>query len=273
VSRLFRRWLGRRALLPRRLRIALAVALTAGAVGSVAVQTSGAQSPPSKPPAGGPAPPENPALVARGRTLYVGSCSSCHGLGANGVPGSGPSLHGVGAGAADWYLRTGRMPLPDPRTEPTRGRPHFVPADIQALVAYVGSLGGGPIPHANPAQGSVSEGYELFAEKCAGCHQIAAVGGTVTGARVPDLQKPSPQEIAEAVRTGPYVMPRFSSKDIDQHELDSLARYILYTRHADDRGGWSLGHVGPIPEGIVAWLLGGVALLLITRLIGERLAD
>jgi ubiquinol-cytochrome c reductase cytochrome c subunit len=187
------------------------------------------------------------------------------------VAGSGPSLRGVGAGATDFYLSTGRMPLQDPRDQPERGRPHYTRPQIDALVAYVASLGGPGIPDANPARGSLSEGFELFAENCAGCHQILARGGIATGARAPDLQKASPREIAEAVRMGPYVMPRFTERQIDQQQLDSLTRYILYTHRPNDAGGWSIGHIGPVPEGMVAWLMAGTALLLVCRLIGERL--
>ena len=66
-------------------------------------------------------------------------------------------------------------------------------------------------------------------------------------------------------------MPRFSEHDISAHELDSLVRYVLYTRDPNDRGGWSLEHLGPVPEGIVAWLVAGLALVLAARVIGEGL--
>jgi ubiquinol-cytochrome c reductase cytochrome c subunit len=239
---------------------------------SVAAQSSRAQlsQAPDKLPSGPPARPQNPKLVAEGRALFVDGCSSCHGFNANGVPGSGPSLRGVGAGPADFYLSTGRMPLQDPRDQPIRGRPHYVPREIDALVAYVASLGGPGEPSANPAKGSLSEGFALFSDSCAGCHQILGRGGIATGARIPDLQKASVKQVAEAVRMGPYVMPRFSEKQIDQQELNSIARYVLYTRNPDDAGGWAIGHIGPVPEGMVAWLLAGGALVLVIRLIGER---
>ena len=270
---LVRAWLRRRPLLPRRLRIALAVALLAGAVGSTVAQGAAPPSQsqrPAKLPSGPPGRPQDPALVAKGRALFVDSCSSCHGFNANGVPGSGPSLRGVGAGPADFYLSTGRMPLQDPRDQPERGRPHFPRPEIDALVAYVASLGGPAAPSADPSRGSLSEGFELFSENCAGCHQVLGRGGIATGARIPDLQHANVKEIAEAVRMGPYVMPRFSEKQIDQHELDSIARYIVYTRDPNDAGGWGIGHIGPVPEGMVAWLMAGTALVLVCRLIGER---
>src|SRR5438034_3101754 len=96
-------------------------------------------------------------LVHAGRRLFVEGCSSCHGLDARGVQGQGPTLHGAGAAAADFYLRTGRMPLDAPGDEPLRAPPRYSNDEIDALVAYVGSLGGPPIPNVDPARGSLSE--------------------------------------------------------------------------------------------------------------------
>jgi ubiquinol-cytochrome c reductase cytochrome c subunit len=127
--------------------------------------------------------------------------------------------------------------------------------EIRSLVAYVASLGPGPaISRPDPAAGDRSRGRELFTEHCAGCHQEVARGGFVTGARVPPLQGLTAREIAEAVRIGPYLMPRFSKSQISDAQLNSLIAYVLSTKHPDNRGGWGIGNVGPIPEGLVAWL-------------------
>ena len=69
---------------------------------------------------------------------------------------------------------------------------------------------------------------------------------------------------------GPYLMPRFGATQIDQHQLDSLVRYVLWTRHPDDAGGWGISNIGPIPEGMVAWFVAIAALVIVARLIGER---
>ena len=90
------------------------------------------------------------------------------------------------------------------------------------------------------------------------------------GAAVPDLQRATPRQVAEAVRMGPYLMPRFDSRQLDQHDLDSLARYVVWTRHPANYGGWGIYNIGPIPEGIVAWFLGLLALVIVARLVGER---
>ena len=47
---------------------------------------------------------------AQGRELYLTSCVSCHGVGGVGTA-DGPSLAAAGEASADFYLRTGRMPL------------------------------------------------------------------------------------------------------------------------------------------------------------------
>lgn len=213
------------------------------------------------------------ALVAQGRAQFVSSCAACHGMDARGIAGRAPSLHGVGALAADFYLETGRMPLPSPRAQPMRTRPAFAQGKIEALIAYVASFGGPAIPVVRPRQGSLSGGQQLFALNCAGCHTIQAQGGIVTGAVVPSLSAATPTQIGEAIRIGPYVMPRFGEAELAANEVDSIARYVQSTQHPDDAGGWGIGRVGPIPEGMVAWLLAGVALLLIARVLGERASE
>lgn len=222
--------------------------------------------------------------IELGRQLFAGNCSSCHGSLAQGIfstppkrgvgdiTGLGPSLRGVGAQALDFYLSTGRMPLTDAREEPKRQRPDFSSPEVRAIIAYVTSLGpaGPPVPDPHPEAGSINEGMHLFTESCAGCHQVVAQGGVVTGARVPGLQDATAPQIAEAVRIGPYLMPQFSAKQISDAELDSLIRYVLSTRHPPDRGGWGIGNIGPIPEGIVTWLLAVVVLIGVCVLLGKR---
>jgi ubiquinol-cytochrome c reductase cytochrome c subunit len=215
-----------------------------------------------------------------GGQLYAANCSFCHGIAGEGVPKpstiggaqvAGPPLKGVGAQAADFYLRNGYMPLADARDQPWRRKVLFTPHELDAVIAYVASLGSGPpVPQPVPQAGSVAQGLRLFTEHCAGCHQVVAEGGYVTDARVPKLKDVTPVQIAEAVRIGPYLMPRFSAKAISDAQLDSIIAYVQSAKHPDDHGGWGIGHVGPVSEGLVAWLVAALALVSLCVLIGER---
>jgi ubiquinol-cytochrome c reductase cytochrome c subunit len=210
------------------------------------------------------------ALMVRGRALFATGCASCHGEDLRGRPGMAPSLRGAGAAAADFYLSTGRMPLADPTDQPLRTQPAYPRADIDALVAYVGSFGGPGIPRVDPARGDLAKGMEAFTEHCAGCHQVVGRGGIVTGASVPALTKATPTQVGEAVRIGPYLMPQFNAQQIDPATLNAIARYVQSIRHPDNRGGWGIGNIGPVPEGMITWFLAMGVLLFVARAIGER---
>jgi ubiquinol-cytochrome c reductase cytochrome c subunit len=225
--------------------------------------------------------PTTPSLQL-GSQLYAGNCASCHGIdgsgitaprrGAGDILGAGPSLRGVGARAADFYLRTGYMPLSSIHDQPGPDRVLLSDKEIRSLVAYVASLGTGPgIPHPDPGAGSISEGLHQFTLRCAGCHQVVARGGFVTGAVVPPLQSATATQIAEAVRIGPYLMPRFSTRQISESQLNSIIAYVLSTRHPDNRGGWGIGNLGPIPEGLVAWWIAIPLLITACMAMGRRL--
>ena len=74
-----------------------------------------------------------------GASLFLQNCASCHGPQGQGSS-AGPSLVGVGAAAADFFLSTGRMPLGAPGQPAIRQQPRFTDAQIQALVEHVASF-------------------------------------------------------------------------------------------------------------------------------------
>jgi ubiquinol-cytochrome c reductase cytochrome c subunit len=231
------------------------------------------------------------SLAAYGDHLYGQYCLGCHGGNAGGranqpptgtgagpgraqrqQAGVAPSLRGVGALAADFYLRTGYMPLRRVGLQPRRSHVFLSEHQIRALVAYVASFGGPPIPKPRPELGNLSQGLALFTEHCAGCHQVVAQGGLVTGAVPPALVDATPLQVAEAVRIGPYVMPKFSRKAISDRQLDSIVRYVEFTHDPPRPGGWGLGYLGPVPEGLVTWFVAIPALLVLCLLLGRRLS-
>lgn len=224
--------------------------------------------------------PSTPS-VALGAQLFAGNCASCHGIAGSGISaprpaagdilGAGPSLRGVGAQAPDFYLRTGYMPLSSIHDQPSPERVLFSDKEIRSLVSYIASLGPGPgIPNPDPDAGNLAEGLHQFTLHCAGCHQEDARGGFVTGAVVPPLQQVTPTEIAEAVRLGPYLMPRFTTSQITNSQLNSIIKYVLFTRHPPNHGGWGIGNIGPIPEGLVTWWIAVPVLIVGCMLVGRR---
>jgi ubiquinol-cytochrome c reductase cytochrome c subunit len=201
----------------------------------------------------------NSAQLAQGRNLFVANCQSCHGLYAQGVEGQAPSLIGVGAAAVDFQVSTGRMPAAEIGSENVRKPVAFSPAQIAALAAYIQSLGGGPpIPSAaqvSSAGANVGLGQQLFVADCAACHNFVGAGGALTyGKFAPPLTQTTPTQIYEAMLTGPEAMPVFNDTTITPQEKRDIIAYVTQVRSAPNPGGFSLGRVGPITEGLVAFL-------------------
>lgn len=211
----------------------------------------------------------------RGSELFASQCSSCHGVDGKGIEGRGPTLEHEGEAAADFVLRTGRMPLADPHIEPSRGPVRFSEEDIEALVAHVGSLGvGPPIPHVDPSRGDLAEGGDLFRLNCAACHVASGAGAIIGSGRVaPNLMNATPTQIGEAIRVGPGAMPVFG--DLTPRQVDSVARYVEDLRDQGSTDVRSLGGIGPVAEGLVTWLVPLAILVAITRWIGRprRITD
>ena len=210
-----------------------------------------------------------PGSVERGERLYQVSCSTCHGTSGEGV-GPWPAIEDAGEAAADFQLRTGRMPFAgEPGDQAARKPPAFDEQGIRDLVAFVASLGEGPeIPEVELDDALLPRGQDLFAANCAPCHGATANGGAVgAGAIAPPLMQSEPRIVAEAMITGPGQMPAF---DLPEDDRNAVVTYTEYLRGADNPGGLAIGGIGPVPEGFVAWLVGVGLLVLIVYLIGRE---
>ena len=214
---------------------------------------------------------DDPAVIEAGRELYEVGCVSCHLVG--GVGGDRvPTIVDAGAASAHFYLTSGRMPLAsDGQAE--RKDPAYAPDEIEALVAYVASLGDGPpIPEVDLAAADLQAGGELYRLNCAACHQAAGAGGALSyGNNAPTLVPATPVQVVEAMLIGPGQMPVF--EQLSATDRVSIARYVDALQDVEDPGGLSLGRVGPIPEGFVAIVIGTGATLLAALWIGRRRAD
>jgi ubiquinol-cytochrome c reductase cytochrome c subunit len=204
-----------------------------------------------------------------GAALFQQSCASCHGAQGQGTD-FGPSLIGVGAASADFQLRTGRMPFTNTQgTQAQRKPPAFDDQQIRDLVAFVASLGDGPqIPNVQTDASLVPRGQALFVGNCAPCHGATANGGAVGGGAIaPALDKATASEVVEAMIVGPGQMPIFSLGEQDQN---AIASYVEYLHTSSHPGGFSIGGIGPVPEGFVGWILGMGLLFVIVILVGRE---
>ena len=207
--------------------------------------------------------------VTAGKELFDANCSSCHGLDAQGTD-QAPSLVGAGAAAVYFQMSTGRMPAKEVGAENNRGPVKFTEQQIYAIADYVASLGGGPaIPTAEQVStegADTARGSQLFNANCAQCHGFAGAGGALTyGKNAPAMTQATPTQIYTAMLTGPEAMPVFSDGVLSPQAKRDIIAYITETRVEPNPGGFSLGRVGPVTEGLVIWF-GGLGFLVLIAL-------
>ena len=259
---------GRRSPLATAGLLSLGLLLTGGAYGAVDSVVANAAA-------------EEPAVdmnsaqtIEEGKALFNANCATCHGMDAVGTS-EGPSLIGVGAAAVDFQVGTGRMPLQNTAPQAPVKPVQFTEKQTAQMAAYVASLAPGPAVPADEylqADGDAARGAELFRINCAMCHNVAAAGGALTeGKYAPQLQTVEPRHIYEAMQTGPQNMPVFNDTNLTpQDKADIITSIRWMTENTSMVGGYNLGSVGPVAEGLFIWLIGigaasGVAIWLTSR--------
>ena len=211
--------------------------------------------------------------IAKGRELFLVSCSFCHGQNGEGVRTGedhqlGPSLVGVGAAAVDFQVGTGRMPMAQPGAQAPSKPQTFDDEEIAALAAYVASLGPGPaVPDESDysleglsdeeREAAIVRGGQIFLTNCTACHNFEGSGGAMPrGGYAPKIRGVEPRYIYEALLTGPQTMPNFCNGNLSPDEKRDVIAYLGSLEEMPNYGGFSLGGLGPVPEGLVAWLVG-----------------
>ncbi|WP_159797580.1 cytochrome bc1 complex diheme cytochrome c subunit [Puerhibacterium puerhi] len=199
------------------------------------------------------------ADIETGKKLFQANCATCHGPNAEGTS-EAPSLVGVGAAAVDFQVSTGRMPMQMNGPQAAAKPPQMDEEQTAALAAYVASLGAGPaIPtdeQVDPALGDSANGLELFRTNCAMCHNAVGAGGALSeGKHAPSLRDTSPRNIYQAMLTGPQSMPVFNDANITPEDKRDIIAY-LEDQKQGSAGGFELGGIGPVAEGLWAWIVG-----------------
>jgi ubiquinol-cytochrome c reductase cytochrome c subunit len=211
--------------------------------------------------------------IEKGRALFLVGCASCHGRNGEGIDTKnntwyGPSLVGVGAAAVDFQVSTGRMPMAAPGMQAPVKPVAYTEEETAQLAAYVASLGPGPaIP--TPEQydpellsdeeraEAVVRGGEFFRTNCTACHNFAGTGGALPqGKYAPTVIGVEPRNIYQALVTGPQQMPVFSDEVLTPDEKRDIIAYIQALEAQPKYGGSTMGSLGPVSEGMFAWLVG-----------------
>nr|WSZ95625.1 c-type cytochrome [Streptomyces sp. NBC_00857] len=205
--------------------------------------------------------------IDEGKKLYSVGCASCHGTGGQGSS-DGPSLVGVGSASVDFQVGTGRMPAQQPGAQVPKKKVIYSQKQIDQLAAYVASLGAGPITPTekqySPAGADIGKGGELFRTNCAQCHNFTGEGGALThGKTAPSLEGVDPKHIYEAMQTGPQNMPSFPDSTMPEQQKKDIIAYVKAVNgdETESPGGLSLGGLGPVSEGLFAWIFGLGALI------------
>lgn len=217
------------------------------------------------------------SYIAPGRLLFESTCSTCHGTEAEGSAVA-PVLRGLGPATVDFWVSTGRMPLTNPTAQPLQKPPRFDRHQTLEIAAFVASLA--PIspdyptgiPSVDTKSANLAEGFQLFVLNCAACHTITGSGDALAeDSFSPSLHKATKTEVAEAIRTGPDQMPHFGPGNLSDQQVADIVAYVTgVIQHQNNRGGISLGGIGPVAEGFVGLLIGVGGLMLIAFWIGER---
>lgn len=205
--------------------------------------------------------------VDDGEKLFQANCATCHGLELQGTE-AGPSLYGVGELAVHFQVSTGRMPLQAQAPQAPQKPVQLTDEQTEALAKYVQSVAPGPTYPAErvlDGEGDVSAGAELFRINCAMCHNVAGAGGALTeGKYAPSLHGTSPLNMYAAMVTGPQAMPVFNDMTLTAEEKRDIITYLVFLQENESPGGFSLGSLGPVSEGLFIWIFGIGSLIALT---------
>ena len=194
-----------------------------------------------------------------GKKLFQANCATCHGMDLQGTE-NGPNLIGVGAMSVDFQVATGRMPLQAQGPQAPSKPVQFTDAQITAMADWVQSVSPGPgMPDERylDGQGDAGRGAELFRINCAMCHNVGGAGGALTeGKYAPALEGVLPQHIYAAMATGPQNMPVFNEMYLTPEDKRDIISALMWSYDNGTPGGYTLGGIGPVSEGLFIWIFG-----------------
>jgi ubiquinol-cytochrome c reductase cytochrome c subunit len=106
---------------------------------------------------------------------------------------------------------------------------------------------------------------------CSSCHSFGGGGGALSsGKYAPTLEEASSRDIYAAMLTGPQNMPVFGDNQLTPAEKHDIIAYVQNLQSDPDPGGFGLGRIGPVTEGMAIFLVGMVFLVFTTLWIAGK---
>ena len=89
------------------------------------------------------------------------------------------------------------------------------------------------------------------------CHNFAGAGGALTrGKYAPAIDDVTSKHIYEAMVTGPQSMPVFGDTNLTPESKRDVIAFLTTIEEQESPGGMTLGSLGPVSEGLFAWVFG-----------------
>ena len=189
------------------------------------------------------------AAAGPGAALFAANCSVCHGDHGQGLVG--PSQQAAAfPGLVAGMVTRGGISMPAFR--------QLSPAQVAAVSDYVATQIAAPAART----ATVAQGGELFRLYCSGCHSSTGRGGALSqGRNAPSLADYPAAEALAAMILGRGNMPVFADTTFDVRQQAAVALYVETLQAPPSPGGWGLGYIGPVTEGLAAFV--GLGLLVL----------
>lgn len=184
--------------------------------------------------------PEDPATVARGKTLYEINCRGCHGPDLRGGDMGGPNLLRSPAALSDQHGEQIVPIIQGSRQKSGMPAINISPEDAQAVAAYVRTVIGGIGVQGKPPGegaedpdiivGNAAEGKAYFDAKCSSCHSVTNdLKGLAS--RITDQKKLQSTWVAGGRETDELSPARTPTAEVKLNSGQTLSGLVV---HIDD---------------------------------------
>jgi len=184
--------------------------------------------------------PEDPAILARGKTLFEINCRSCHGADLRGGDMGGPNLLRSPVALTDQHgelivpiIQGARQSMGMPAINISQADSEAVAAYVRSVIESIGVQGRPPSDGQKDPDiliGNASRGKVYFDSKCAGCHSTEKdLKGIAT--RIPDQKRLQTTWVEGGREMGGLVPERTPTAEVTLPSGETVSGLVV---HLDD---------------------------------------